>query len=442
MEGYCKEVLALIGASAPRGFTRPRVLLLAPMKNVALDMVLALQGASSTPLLPEHAERLASEFGPTDDDLERLARQKDRMSADFLETFRGNTDDCFRIGIKVKKRWSGSDEKAKERGEERESGSAAMTIVPFCDFYASDVIIASPLGLRFIVDGEAHGVGKRRKVKKGDHDFLSSIELIVVQDAHVIAMQNWDHLVHVIGLVNKIPSDGHGCDFSKVSEVFLDGKGATVRRDVFLTAYTFPELNGLAAGPLQEVVLSCGRDQTVSHPSLLRGARPTFHVLPQAVGLADVPAERFKYFCKTFGARLPPKCCIFVSSYLDFCQLRHSFSTAKVGYVFLSEYSPGTEVSAARTKFFNDPKTQVLLISERFHFFKRYAIRGIQSLIFYSLPENAAFYTDFVGMMSLDAPGRGGGQPPRVDIILSIFDKLKAERIVGSKKINALLGLE
>jgi len=51
---------------------------------------------------------------------------------DFDKMFAGNIDDCFRIGLSIKKN----------------------TIKLYSQFYASDVIIASPLGLRTVIGTE------------------------------------------------------------------------------------------------------------------------------------------------------------------------------------------------------------------------------------------------------------------------------------------------
>jgi len=54
------------------------------------------------------------------------------ISEDYEATFAGNTDDHFRMGLSVTKK----------------------SLKLFTDFYASDIIVASVLGLRTIIGAE------------------------------------------------------------------------------------------------------------------------------------------------------------------------------------------------------------------------------------------------------------------------------------------------
>ena len=70
-------------------------------------------------------KRFYEEFGETEDS----SSSKENRPEDFKQIFAGNIDDCFRIGISVMKK----------------------CLKLYAKFYSSDIIAASPLGLRTII---------------------------------------------------------------------------------------------------------------------------------------------------------------------------------------------------------------------------------------------------------------------------------------------------
>ena len=110
-------------------------------------------------------------------------------------------------------------------------------------------------------------------------------------------------------------------------------------------------------------------------------------------------------------------------------------------------YSSNAEISRARTLFFKGKKA-FLMVSERFHFYRRYKLRGAKTLVFYGLPEHAQFYAEF--MQTPFLPGRNGqGELVNIDegevrsrVLYSRFDALKLERIAGSDNSKRMMASE
>nr|GFB14571.1 U3 small nucleolar RNA-associated protein 25 [Tanacetum cinerariifolium] len=167
-----------------QGFTRPKVLILLPMASIAYRVVSRLiqLTPSGNRATVDHIGRFSDEFGTgRADDQEGedgIAKTwKTSKPSDFQSLFGGNNNDHFMVGIKFTKK----------------------TIKLYSDFYTSDMIVASPLGL-------ITKIGEAEADKEKDVDYLSSIKVLIVDHADVIAMQNWSHVNTVVEQLNRIPS--------------------------------------------------------------------------------------------------------------------------------------------------------------------------------------------------------------------------------------------
>ncbi|CAB4378929.1 unnamed protein product [Rhizophagus irregularis] len=392
-----------------QGFTRPKVLILLPFRNSAMSLAEILIKLSGTDQ-QENQNRFFESYGITPEQ-EKIDLKK---PADFLETFKGNIDDMFRIGIKFTRK----------------------SMKFYAEFYSADIIIASPLGLRMIIGTEGD--------KKRDFDFLSSIEVIIVDQCDTLLMQNWDHVEHIFSHMNLIPQKSHDCDFSRVKNWYLDGRARYLRQTIILSDYLTPEINMLFNKQMNNVD---GKMKIKHHHQgtildvNVKNIRQIFTRI-ECNSLSEIDDIRFKYFIE----KILPKTrkmnlshvMIFIPSYFDFVRLRNYFEENTISFTSISEYTNVSDVTRARTYFLNGKKNY-LLYTERFHFFRRHHMKGIHHVIFYALPDHAHFYSELLNSIQSSSSDKNSNEKITINVIFSKYDKLRLERVVGSGKVSKIL---
>ena len=122
---------------------RAKAVIILPFKSnakAAVDEIIRSMTPPSGKLEVGYRKRFEKEFG-SDPEIEKMKKERNRP-ADFKRTFAGNNEEMFRIGISF----------------------APKAIRLYAPFYSSDIIIASPLGLRRIIGTEEDS--------KREYDFL------------------------------------------------------------------------------------------------------------------------------------------------------------------------------------------------------------------------------------------------------------------------------
>jgi len=107
----------------------------------------------------------------------------------------------------------------------------------YTDFYQSDIIVASPLGLRMIVGAEGD--------ESRDFDFLAGLELVILDQAEVCYEQNWDHLLHIWDHFHLQPKETHSTDFSRLRFSALAGHAKYLSQTCIFSTIQLPELAAL-----------------------------------------------------------------------------------------------------------------------------------------------------------------------------------------------------
>ena len=400
------------GEYRDQGYTRATVLVLLPTKGLCWNYVCRirkLMGLEDDGT-DEHVQRFNDEYGPeqaSDDDDIRRKKVLQQKGKEWNDVFgdKVNSEDDFKLGLSIK----------------------GDTCKLYSDFYKSDVILASPIGLKVLLED------------KQDTDFLSSIEICHVAHSDVLLMQNWDHLHDILVSINQQPKASNETDFSRVRNYLLRGHSAHWRQLIVSTKILDPSILATFKRHAKSIEGQCRVIQrTPPEKSVLMNVMvPTKQVFTRLEcpgGFVEQGATRLKYFEDKVLPQLKrldqTHTLVFVPSYFDFIAVRNTLLKKEMVFVSVTEYARTSEISRGRARFLQGRKP-IMLYTGRCHYFQRHHIKGAKHLIMYGLPEHPEFYPQILNSIN-----------PEEGSCLSLFTKYEAmalERIVGRQHSDRML---
>lgn len=186
--------------------------------------------------------------------------------------------------------------------------------------------------------------------------------------------------------MNLIPKEASRCDFSRIKSWYLDGDAKFLRQTIILSEFVTPELNSLFNKHLLNVrgKLKCVqkvRKGTIS--KVYSDVPQVFQRISCSIS-STVNDQMFNAFTSEIMPQLATSIkkhtVIFISHYFDYVRVRNWFNAQNYNFTSLSEYCSPSDISRARTAFFNG-EIDFLLVTERFHFFRRFQLFFLKIII-------------------------------------------------------------
>ncbi|XP_055632137.1 U3 small nucleolar RNA-associated protein 25 homolog [Toxorhynchites rutilus septentrionalis] len=397
-----------------QGLVRPKILIVAPFRSSALAIVETIRKifAGNDQKAITNYKRFQEEYGG---DTLYFPKHNPKPE-DYERMFSGNTDDNFRIGISF--------------------GKSSMKL--YTKYYNSDLILASPLGLRMTIGAE--GESER------DYDFLASLEMLIMDQAEICMAQNWDHVIHFMDHLHLQPQSTEHTDFSRVRAWCLNGWSQFYRQTLLLSSHDLPEFRSI----FNNKCANYRGKIRVTSPIKVGSIRHVIVQVPQTFHRIEVNSleQSFDAKLQHFTTILLPqlrsvtmaRCLIFVPSYFDYVRLRNYFKKEELSFVQICEYTKDGKIARARDMFFHG-SSHFLLYSERSHFFRRPRIKGIRHIVFYQLPTYPQFYSEMVNLMANDYQNRKDGIDASAMTVTGLYTKydlLRLSAIVGSEQAAKL----
>ncbi|ORM40582.1 U3 small nucleolar RNA-associated protein 25 [Babesia sp. Xinjiang] len=397
----CKSVNSTVEQS--HGFTRPRVLYICGLKCMARDFIDHLITLLSVKKEDPKVDKFYEEYDLPEEEASAQVSsfRKTNKSFDFVETFSGNQDDAFKMGI-------------------RYQGGMLRLYTPF---YTSDVIVASPLGLKIMLQED------------DEYDFLSSIEVLLVDRLDVLKFQNWRFFIDVFEKLNLPLKKWRDADLNRLRLSTVDGQCEVYRQSVCVSCVQHSVFNSFfkrMPNRRGSIKLSCiPRNDFVLLGSKLRIQQ--LFVKVSASNVKESEGSLLNYFLKNMihGIHGVGNVLVVLGDYTHFLRIQNDLKLANFEYLPCHESNSGKQMVFARQQF-QAGKARAIITTSRLLFFKRYLIKGTSRVIFVIPPDYHELYREAFRMMDLS----------KKNSIVTLYTRFHAnqlEPIVGAEKVTKLI---
>ena len=402
-----------------QGFTSPKILILVPYKKHARIII----------------EEIISIFKG---DLNGISNKK-KFKDEYSEF--ESLDDCFRMGIS----FNYFDNK----------------INLYSPFNESDIIICSPLGLKLSIQTD--------KENKKVYDFLSSIEILLIDFSEIFIYQNLEHLNEILSFVNKIPKNNQNLNsILRIKDLFSNNLSKFLRQTICISHFKTMDIDNILNEYCNEningrIIIKPDCENQIEKIKYELNEKyqnlnfKDYEIRFEFKMLFDLKNEnyydeKFNYFTKNIWINLyesfEKHTIIFVSSTFDYLRLKSFFKQKSKAVCFIDENTDKKDWQRNRL-FFEQGKYKFLLYNERGHFFKKINLRFAKNIFFYSLPEDPKIFYEMIELIDpvkykenlikydYDSEQNEVQNYGSVISIVSIIDKYCMEKILGKlgKKI-------
>lgn len=472
-----------------QGYNRTKCLIVLPTRQNCYDVLSSLIKKSGIEQV-DKINKFKDQFNIDDDDsLDKLSMKDD----DFKYLFKGNTNDFFILGCKFTRK----------------------TLKLYSALDSSDLIMCSPLGLKLLLESyskpkpeqneenedddvkkmnEQLGIKSKNKKfhrgsrgKKNTDDFLSSIEIAILDQFQTFEYQNSANIINIMkSNLNNLPKEQTtDMDFGRIKYYYLDNLQYLFRQTLIFTKNLSVNSNLIfnnccfnKNGKFKNLIRVNDLKQTslnyLKLYNILKMKFQRFEISKDpSQMIVSEPDYRFKFFISSILPNLIKNedsgVLIYIPDYTDFLRLKNYISKNTSLLVDdLHEYSSISKITKTRNYFKmtternnairGTKKVNVLLYTERLHYYRKYDIKGIKNLIFYKPPTDYKFFQDFLKMLvkynlsynktmnegtASDSASDDDDGLMMEDLVVrcvySKLDSLYMNRLVGNKNLGVLM---